>query len=117
LKNVKNQSAHFNASEMSISRSDRKKLFSKTSQSAPSHSSNLPPRRNVGLQAMPFMGSRVADYSQRSSQHKRNAELSGVSLRPDGSEQNVNATQEALSHLGVAPLRIFSGRVTGNIFG
>ena len=77
----------------------------------------MPPRRHVDLQALPFMGSGVADYSQRSTQHKRNAELSGVSLRPDGSEQNVNATQEALSHLGVAPLRIFSGRVTGNIFG
>ena len=94
-----------------------KSFFQKRRNWRPSHDSNLPPRRHVDLQAYPFMGSGVADYSQRSTQHKRNAELSGVSLRPDGSEQNVNATQEALSHLGVAPLRIFSGRVTGNIFG
>ncbi len=40
------------------------------------HPSNLPPRRNVGLQAMPFIGLGVADYSQRSTQPKRNAELS-----------------------------------------
>jgi hypothetical protein len=33
-------------------------------------------RRNVGLQAMPFMGLGVAYYSQRSTQHKRNAEFS-----------------------------------------
>jgi hypothetical protein len=75
LKNVKNQGVHFNDSEMGPRRSDRKKLFSKTSQSAPSHSSNLPPRRNVDLQAMRLMGFGVADYSQRSTQHKRNAEF------------------------------------------
>jgi hypothetical protein len=106
LKNVKNQDAHFKGSEMETPTLRSQKLFSKTSQSAPSHASNLPPCRNVGLQAMPFMGFGVADHSQRSTQHKRNAELSCL-VASGRDRKKFYATPESLKHMVVAALRVY----------
>jgi hypothetical protein len=74
----------------------------------------LPPRRNVDLQAMRLMGFGVADYSQRSTQHKRNAEFF-VSRCVGMEVDKFYATPEALKNMGVAALRIF-WRVNGNFF-
>ena len=50
------------------------KLFSKTVAIAlPRYPKKLPPRRNVSLQAMLFIGWGVADSPPRPTQHKRNA--------------------------------------------
>jgi hypothetical protein len=55
---------------------------------------------------MPFMGLGVADYSQRSMQHKRNAEFL-YRVASGWDRKKFYATPESLKHMLVVALHVF----------